>query len=151
MLIYNVQDRWTCGYTADSHGAGPAWFRSAELRPVSYANDPPLTAWLGSWSGGKNRVRIDLSKAAPSLHFQGNATWDGVAGVEHYGDIEGDALPDGNHLHFSPKGPAQCTVDLVLFGKFILARDNGLCGAINVHFWGFWRRTASRERDSEAN
>jgi hypothetical protein len=150
VLIYNVQDEWTCGYTEDSHGGGPVWFRSAELRPVAYARDSPLTAWVGWWTGGDDRVRIDPSKGGASLHLQGNATWHGVGRVEHYGNIEGDALPDGNHLHFSPNGPAQCTVDLELFGKFIVAKDNGLCGALNARFWGFWRRTASRQQDGEA-
>jgi hypothetical protein len=151
VLIYDVQDRWTCGYTADSHSAGPVWFRSADLRLVSYAHASPLIAWVGSWTGGQDLVRIDLSKAAASLHLEAKATWHGAAGIEHYGNIEGDALPDGNHLHFSPDGPAQCTVDLVLFGEFILARDNGLCGAVNARFWGFWRRAASRGQDSHAN
>jgi hypothetical protein len=151
VLIYNVQDRWTCGYTADSHGGGAVWFRSADLRLVSYARDSPLTAWLGGWTGGQDRVRIDLSKAGGSLHLQGKATWHGEEGIEHYGNIEGDTLPEGNHLHLSPNSPAGCTVDLVLFRKFILARDNGLCGDMNARFWGFWRQTASGQQDSEAN
>jgi len=151
VLIYKSQNGWTCGYTADTHGGGPAWFHSNDLRPVSYASDSPLTAWVGWWRGGDNRVRIDLSSAGESLHLRGTAAWHGTGGSEHYGNIEGDAFPDGNRVHFSPNGPSQCTVDLVLFSKFILAKDNGLCGALNARFWGFWRRTASRQQDSKAN
>jgi hypothetical protein len=148
VLVYKVEDGWTCGYAADSRSAGPVWLRSADVRPVSYERDAPLSAWVGWWSGGEDRIHIDLSRSGASLHLQGKATWHGAGGIEHYGSIAGDAMPDGNRLHFSPNGPDQCTVDLVLFRKFIVAKDNGLCGALNVRFWGLWRRSASRQRGS---
>jgi hypothetical protein len=142
--VYDVRHEWTCGYYADSHGAAPVWFRSSDLRPVHYDVSPPLKAWAGTWAGGENRVRI--SAVNRGLHIRGNATWHGVQGVEHYGDVDGDATPDGNHLHFAPNGPNGCTVDLVLLGKFILASDNNLCGGLNARFQGFWRRAASPAR-----
>jgi hypothetical protein len=146
---YYVRGQWTCGYYADSRGAGPAWFRSTDLRPIHYDLTPPLIAWVGTWAEGEDRVRITAAK--DSLYLRGNATWHGTKGVEHYGDIDGDATPNGNHLHFAPSGPDGCTVDLVLLGKFILASDNNLCGGLNARFQGFWRRVASPARPGASN
>jgi hypothetical protein len=145
VLIYTTDGPWTCGYSVDRHSAGTAWFRSSELRLVKYELNPPISAWNGTWTGGENRVVIAPAKNGNALHLKGNATWHGVDGVEHFGQAEGDVTPTGNHLHFVDGGPDSCTIDLTLVGKFILATDNELCGALNVRFQGFWKRTSSRQ------
>jgi hypothetical protein len=139
--IYYARGEWTCGYFADSHGAGPVWFHSTDLQLIHYALTPPLPAWAGTWAGGEDHVRIIAVKN--ELHLRGNAIWHGTKGVEHLGEINGNATPDGNHLHFAPDGPNGCMVDLVLLGKFILASDNNLCGGLNARFQGFWKRAVS--------
>jgi hypothetical protein len=144
VLIYTTDGPWICGYSADRRGAGPAWFRSSELRLVKYELNLPISAWNGTWTGGEDRVIITPANGN-ALHLKGNATWHGVDGVEHFGHAEGDATPTGNHLHFVEGGPESCTIDLTLFGKFILASDNELCGALNVRFQRFWKRTSSRQ------
>ena len=149
VLIYTTNGPWTCGYSADRHGAGPAWFRSSDLRLVNYSLNPPIDAWDGTWTGGEDRVVITPVKHGNALHFKGNATWHGINGVEHFGHIEGEASPTGNHLHFEEAGPNTCTIDLTLAGKFILASDNELCGGMNVSFQGFWKRTSSRQPTPE--
>lgn len=147
VLVYTVEGPWTCGYSADRHGAGPAWFRSADLRPVAYDLHPPLAAWIGTWIGGEDRVVITLSSnGTAALHLRGNATWHGNAGVEHFGDTQGDATPSGNYLHFVEEGPNSCTIDLTLLGSFILASDNQMCGGMNARFQGFWRRSPPPRR-----
>jgi hypothetical protein len=145
VLIYTTDGPWTCGYSADRHGAGPAWFRSSDLRLVKYELNPPISAWTGTWTGGEDRVVIAPAKNGHALHLKGRATWHGANGVEHFGGTEGDATPVGNHLHFVEGGPDSCTMDLTLVGKFILASDNQLCGAINARFQGFWKRSSSRQ------
>jgi hypothetical protein len=145
VVIYTTEGPWTCGYSADRHGAGPAWFRSSELRLVIYELNPPISAWNGTWTGGEDRVVIAPAKDGNALHLKGNATWHGANGVEHFGHAEGNATPTGNHLHLVEGGPDSCTIDLALVGNFILASDNELCGGINARFQGFWKRTPSRQ------
>lgn len=135
--IYRVQGPWTCGYEEDSHGGGPVWFRTIDLRPVSYNLHPPLTAWLGTWSGGEDRVIIRKSQDGSHLFVRGNATWHGLGDDEHFGSLRGEITPHGNHAEFAEGG---CKVDMTLLGKFILANDNGQCGGMNVRFGGFWKR-----------
>jgi hypothetical protein len=143
VLIYRVRDEWTCSYYEDGRGAGPVWFRSTDLRPIRYDLNPPSAAWVGVWTNGSNRVRIAPEKAG-GLRVTGKATWHGLKGVEHYGDLDGSASPSGNRLHLAPDGPDGCVVDMTLLGKFILANDNDGCGGMNVRFQGFWRRSVQR-------
>jgi hypothetical protein len=145
VLIYAVKGAWTCGYSADRHGAGPAWFRSSDLRPVRYTLNPPLAAWSGTWTGGENHVILAPAKSGKALHLKGNATWHGANGNEHFGDAEGDAVPTGNHLHFVEGDSAACVIDLTLLGKFILASDNQGCGGMNARFEGLWKRSTGQE------
>lgn len=145
ILIYSTEGSWTCGYYSDHRGAGPTWFRSLQLRPIRYELNPAINAWKGNWSaGGEDKITIALAKGGKALHLQGNATWHGPNGVDHFGDIEGDATPIGNRVHFEEGGPNSCTIDLTLLGNIILASDNNRCGGMNVRFEGFWKRSSHR-------
>jgi hypothetical protein len=75
------------------------------------------------------------------LHLVGDAVWNGARGNAHFGDTKGDASPVGNRLHFVQNGPDNCTIDMTLLERYILASDNGLCGALNARFQGIWKRT----------
>jgi hypothetical protein len=35
-----------------------------------------------------------------------------------------------------------CVVDMTLIGTYIVARDNGKCGGMNVRFGGIWQKAA---------
>jgi hypothetical protein len=145
VLISTTDGPWTCGYSVDRHSGGSAWFRSAELHLVKYQLNPPIDAWDGTWTGGEDRVVITSSKQGKALHLEGNATWHGFNEVEHFGSTEGDAIPTGNYLHFAEGGPDSCAIELTLAGKFIIASDNMLCGALNARFRGIWKRAPARQ------
>jgi hypothetical protein len=140
VLIYRQQGEWTCGYFSARDGAGPAWIRSNALRVVRTEAHPSLNAWVGTWSGGTDRVVIRAGRTAETLHLAGNAEWHGKGDNAHFGSAEGDASPVGNHLHFVQNGPNSCAIDMTLLNQHILASDNGLCGALNVRFQGIWKR-----------
>jgi hypothetical protein len=140
VLIYRNNGEWTCGYGVDRHGAGPAWFRTKDLRPLEFTTDPPIEAWYGVWKDGGDRVAISASKNAGELRLVGNAIWQGANGNEHFGDAKGKAVPSGNRLHIVDGG---CVIDLTLAGKYILADDNQGCGGMNVSFSGFWKRASA--------
>lgn len=139
MQIYQVRGPWTCGYEEDSHGGGPLWFRTSDLRVIPYSLHPSPAAWQATWTGGEDRVVIRLSKDQKSLRLRGSATWKGNGDDEHLGDLSGEVTPHGNHAHFVSGG---CEVDMTLAGKFILASDNEGCGGLNARFQGWWKRAA---------
>lgn len=144
VLVYRVDGDWTCGYLTERGGAGPGWVRSQNIRAVAADPNPPLAAWTGTWKGGEDRVTIRLSKTPGALELEGAAAWHGVGSVVHTGDIEGEATPRGNHLHYADSDSAEaCSIDLTLSGKFIIASDNNHCGGMNVRFEGIWKRSGN--------
>jgi hypothetical protein len=142
VLIYRELGGWACGYFSGREGAGPAWIRSDALRVVPYDTRPPLNSWEGTWTGGEDRVLISSGSMPGTLHLVGRAEWHGMGNDAHFGDTEGYASPVGNHLHFVQNGPNSCTIDMTLLNRYILASDNGSCGALNARFQGIWKRTA---------
>jgi hypothetical protein len=145
VVIYRTEGEWTCGYGADINGAGPAWFRAKDLRPLKFAVNPPIAAWYGVWKSGGDRVVLTAGRRGNNLHLIGHAVWHGANGNDHFGDTKGDAVPAGNRLHYINGG---CVIDAVLAGKYLLASDNQGCGGMNVSFGGFWKRAATHHRAS---
>jgi hypothetical protein len=142
ILVYKTEGPWTCGYHQGKDGDGPVWVQAKDLRPVPADPHPPLKAWLGTWSGGEDRVSIKLAGASGQLTLKGSATWHGQGDVVHDGEFEGVATPYGNRLHFEESGADSCTVDLTLVGRYVIAEDNSECGGMNVRFGGIWKRAA---------
>ena len=139
--VAHADKGWTCGYVTSADGAGAEWIRSDDLSPVNADPNPPLSAWFGAWHGGEDLVHIQSSKSTGSLLISGTATWDGLNGNKHFGDIEGEVKPLGNKLHYSEgQGEYACAVDMTLIGDYILASDNQYCGGLNARFQGVWRR-----------
>jgi hypothetical protein len=139
--VYHAEGDWTCAYLQQRNGAGPGWVKSLDIREVAADPAPALDAWIGVWSNGSGRIRIAASPVPGHLHLAGSAEWHGNAGVVHTGEFEGDALPQGNHLHFVEGKADSCTIDLTLIGKYLVANDNNACGGMNVRFWGVWKRS----------
>jgi hypothetical protein len=141
VLFYRELGGWACGYFSGHEGAGPAWIRSDALRVVPYDTRPPLNSWVGTWTSGEDRVLIGSGSMPGTLHLVGRAEWHGMGDDAHFGDAKGDASPLRNHLHFVQNGPNSCTIDMTLLNRYILASDNGSCGALNARFQGIWKRT----------
>jgi hypothetical protein len=137
---YRVDGDWTCAFIQQGNGASPGWVKTGDIRDIPADTAPPLGAWAGTWVNGRGRIRIAPSNTGGNLHIAGEAEWHGVGGVVHTGEFEGDAPPQGNHLHFVEAGADSCTVDLTLIGRYLVADDNDRCGGMNVRFWGIWKR-----------
>ena len=140
VVVYRVDGDWICGYFSNRQGAAPGWVLGSDVHLISFDQNPPLRAWIGAWAGGEDRVRIQTSNAPGKLGIQGSASWHGSGDVVHTGEFSGEIAPDGNHVHFMQGDTESCTIDLTLFGKYILANDNDRCGGMNVRFWGVWER-----------
>jgi hypothetical protein len=139
VVVFSQSAEWICGYVEDNNGATPAWVPARDLRELKPDPNPSLAAWFGMWSQSDDRIQIQPARDPSKVHLTGHATWHGARGVKHYGELEGEAIHSGNHFHYS-EGPDACTVDLTLFGKYIVADDNERCGGMNVRFWGLWTR-----------
>lgn len=141
ILVYQESGDWTCGYISQADGSGPGWVRSKDIRLVKVDENPPLDAWLGTWKYFDDKLSIKKGKTAGTLALDGEATWHGSAGNVHVGDINGEAAPTGNRMHYQD-GTDQdsCIVDFTLLGKYLMLNDNANCGGMNVRFWGLWKR-----------
>jgi len=136
VVVNRVDGDWTCGYLTARRGAAQGWIRSADIRPVNFDQNPPLSAWVGNWSQAENRIRIQPSKTSGKLDLEGEAYWHGIGDNVHTGEFSSEAAPAGSKLHVEDD---PCRIDLALIGKYILANDNNMCGGMNVRFWGVWK------------
>ncbi len=141
VVVYRAEGDWICGYLSDKKGSGPGWIQAKDARPVEFDRNPPLREWLGIWTGGEDRVRIRMSKQPGKLALDGSAEWHGGGDNVHTGEFSGEVTPKGNHLNYAEGDAEACTIELTLFGKYILANDNDRCGGMNVRFWGVWTRS----------
>jgi hypothetical protein len=115
---------------------GSIWrYSAACLRSQS-----PLSAWIGQWRQDESHISIVASKTPGKLALDGEAYWFGSNHNEHSGNISGEASPVGNQLHYSDGEGDFCKVEFALWGKYLLANDNNMCGGMNVRFWGVWKR-----------
>ncbi len=140
VVIGRSEGGWTCGYLSSAKGSAQGWVRFADFQPVEADPNPPLTAWLGTWVQGENRITIERSNTPGKLSLDGEAYWRGGRDNVHEGAIAGEATPTGNRLHYEEGSAESCNIDLALIGKYLLASDNNKCGGMNVRFWGVWRR-----------
>jgi len=140
VVIGRPEGEWTCGYVTTSRGAAPGWVRSQDVRPLAADPNPPLSAWLGEWHQGENRITIKKASNPDKLSLDGQAYWRGSRDNVHDGSISGESAPQGNKLHYAEDGADSCTVDFALISNYLLANDNNKCGGMNVRFWGVWHR-----------
>jgi hypothetical protein len=145
---------WSCIWSQDASGSGPAWLRSDRLKLVTVDVDPPVSGWPGSWwpLGAKPKHGVDhfliTESKLGALHVHGSAYWYGVvvdgSRLTHFGEVDGDGQPKGNKLHITgldKKGdPDGCEVSMLLVDGFLKVSDNHQCGGMNVRFWGFYIR-----------
>jgi hypothetical protein len=152
IVVDRVEGDWTCGYFTNWEGdpqgflkgmitPQQGWVRSREIYPVAVATNPPLSAWVGTWVEGWDRITIESSKTWGKLSLVGQARGLGPTDEAISGQFSGQATPVGNHLHLTDWALTRtCEVDLTLAGKYILAKDNNKCSDTYVRFWGIWKR-----------
>lgn len=142
LVVSRAEGDWTCGYLTSRKGAAQVWLRSADIRLLTFDPNPPLTAWTGTWVQGENRIRIQNAKIPGKLSLGGEAYWHGFGDNVHDGAFAAEASPAGSHLHLEDD---LCQIDLALWGKYVLASDNNMCGGMNVRFWGVWKRAPKQD------
>ena len=149
--VDRTQAGWSCITGGDSTSG---WVEDSRLEELPHLPRPRLADWVGWWALGRpvgredNVLLLTLGEAPGSIRVSGRAYWHGLPGVVHSGQVNGEAIPIGNHLHLvglDGRGdPSGCVLDLTLTIQKgvseLQAGDNQRCGGMNVNFWGTWRR-----------
>ena len=139
VLVYRTEGERSCGYLQRRDVAGATWLLSRDIQMVRVDPQPPPSAWMGNWAGGEDRVGIQAGKEAGTLQVKGSAEWPGANDNVLFGQVDGSALPAGNHQKIMESAGC-CQVELTLMGKYIVASDNNKCGGMSVRFDGVWKR-----------
>lgn len=142
VVISSAQGGWTCGYLATREGSAQGWVRSDDIRMVKVDQNPPLSAWSGTWVQDENRIHIQSLRAPGTVSVHGRAYWHGRGDNVHEGELSVRARPVGNRIHLEDQ---LCKIDLALLGNYLLTNDNNMCGGANVRFWGVWKHARAAE------
>ncbi|MBQ0824409.1 hypothetical protein KBI52_29875 [Microvirga sp. HBU67558] len=157
VVISGGNGDFLCASYAGRNGAvTDGWLPRAA---VSVVPGEPVAApqgWLGTWQSGPEQTIAIGSGAQGTLTIKGNATWGAsdpgrvARGAVNIGELDGEAPVRGPILSFGmgEDGPlpydeadeADCRVQLLRLGSYLLVRDNAMCGGHNVTFTGIYRR-----------
>lgn len=131
----------------DPHSASSGWVHTQSLA-IEPQKDVGLADWLGQWSDGFNTINI--TQQEKKLRVDGEAVWYGAMlesgeQVVHVGELGFLGLPEGRRLQHSEDDEYDCAAELIRVGAFMVARDNGRCGGLNVSFSGVYSRATLSE------
>lgn len=85
------------------------------------------------------------------LHVFGDGSWTGDVGADgepivHVGGFEFRARADKDNLRYLAGTQDYCSVELINLKNYLVVRDNGECGGMNVRFNGIYSRTQSHPK-----
>jgi hypothetical protein len=136
---------YVCAFYPNRTDGSAGWVQTARLTPQPVNTGPALTAWVGHWVNGDDKITLTIKKGL--LSADGDAWWPSAhpspsqyPGGPNEGDLSGDAAPKANRVVFTDNDPNGCTATLTLAGGLLLVADNGGCGGMNVSFSGVYTR-----------
>jgi hypothetical protein len=104
-----------------------------EVTPARWS----LASWRGHWDGGYptkqfpwSKSAVDIGVSGLQIHVTGEAV-NGGANQDHIGDLDGQAVPEGNRVVIHDGSVSACVVTLTLLGHYLAADDDGGCGPRN--------------------
>ena len=154
-------EKLTGGYACVSYVSQRAvetggWLPAPALELTAAPDTPKPGDWTGQWKRVEAAIKLRVS--GDSIVAQGDATYGASdpgrvqRGAVNIGEFSGSSRPRGNMLAFGggydgakppgDKDATDCQVRLRLFGRYILAEDNRMCGGHNVSFSGVYVRAA---------
>ena len=133
---------YVCAYFPSRGGGSAGWVDKPRLRSLAIDRTPPPSSWLGRWSDEGNPT-VHIRGRRGVLHITGDMIWPGPQrekdwppGWPRSGEIDGKLTLQGNRASYDED---DCKVEFVLVGDMLIARDNELCGGMNVRFNGVYR------------
>jgi hypothetical protein len=125
------------------------WLPAAHAKSLPVDPSPTLEQWEGTWTvSDVRKIVIATDPTTHQLAIRANAKWYGVQleggeQVVHYGDVHGEALPEGNRLIVrGGDDSGDCVLEVELVDEFLAAEDNMHCGGMNVSFTDVYTRDA---------
>ena len=138
VVVSKALGSFYCVYDPKDSVSG--WVHSAQL-DIAPKNNIPLAQWVGVWSNGEDT--IEITRENEDLHVSGEALWYGAVlasgdQVVHTGELDFTGRPQDNKLRYFTNDPNDCGAELIHLGRYLLVRDNGHCGGVNVRFNGIY-------------
>jgi hypothetical protein len=129
-----------CVYNQSDDSSGWVNEKSLDIAP---AKEIQISDWIGNWSDGQNKIEIKKDKA--DLHVSGEALWFGAtledgSQVAHTGELDFIGQPNKDKLLYLAKEQYDCGAELINLGSYLVVRDNGSCGGMNVRFNSVYQR-----------
>ena len=167
--VDHEESGWSCVTGGDSTSG---WVDTARLEGVPSEPKIPHDDWLGWWhqfeptkemADGGDVLLLTTGSTPGSIRVSGRAIWYGAVvdghPVEHFGQVNGEAVPVGRHLHVVEENGGEtgngCVLDLSMdnSGKMptLTAYDNSQCGGMNVNFGGRWTRFTPKLKKTKAS
>jgi hypothetical protein len=132
------------------------WLPAAHVKSLPLDPSPTLEKWEGTWTvGDVGKIVIAMDPTTHQLTITANAKWYGAqledgGQVVHYGDVHGEALPEGNRLIVrGGDDPGDCVLEVELVDEFLAAEDNMHCGGMNVSFTDVYTRDAGNRNSPQ--
>lgn len=150
VLVGHALGAFVCAFYVESNSAG--WMQRSRLEPVPERNDTTqLANWTGVWIINKNEdSRIEITRDGVRLKVKGRGYWPGrlfkptkeFPFSRQVGGFDFSAAPTNGRVELSAGDDAYaCKVTLRRVADYLIASDNGECGAMNVRFSDvYWRR-----------
>lgn len=141
LLLGKTHGQWTC-----------AWFNGKKHETVGWVDNgvladqpqPQEIDWVGKWKQYNYPGYISIALKGATYYVLGEMIWQGGGRfADHFGQIEGELKVSGNHAHLGGVEKPEnydCVADMIRIGRFLIARDNARCGAMNVRFNGIYTR-----------
>lgn len=120
-----------------TNGESSGWVNAADLT-IDTPSPHTIADWVGKWSDGTNSIKIKRT-SDENLAVTGEAIWLGATledgtQVAHTGELDFSGKPEGDKLVSLAQEQYECGAELLLVGSYLIARDNGNCGGMNVSF-----------------
>ena len=160
VLVNATEQPYVCASFKASNGTETRGLLPRTALEVAPLGPASAEKWVGTWR--RQEGLIEISRDKDQLKVSGNATYGGHdpqrvrRGAINTGELEGSGSPKGQLLAigydpdrsaFPPTDSAaldDCAARLQLFGRYLVAEDNGKCGGLNVSFTGIYVRADRR-------
>lgn len=133
---------WLCAWYQPAKGPETVgWLEASRLDITEDAGSPAPARFVGEWTYYENFIRLRAGRGPGRLGIEGQASWQGLGGNVHIGELAGEVAPERGGFTYEDDA---CRVAAQLVGDYLVVKDNLQCGGVNVSFSGVYRRRPPR-------
>ncbi len=118
----------------------------SKLTQIKDDGTPRPSDWTGRWIDvdENDQINIELSNNG-RMSLTGRFRYTAQPRYD-LAEFHAVAEPDGNQIHVTDKGNADCKVELKLRNKYLVANESGSCGGFNARFMGTYVKKEPRKK-----